>query len=254
MKEERGRISIALGLGLAAMLMAQGCGTRSDEAEPKAGDRKGPVEGRNWTSPATGMEFVWIPRIRMWVGKYEVTNAEYRKKEPNHSSQEFEGHSLNGDRQPVVYVNFDDAKSYAEWLTQQDRELLGGARYRLPSEREWETYARCGDNREYPWGNQWPPPSGMAVNYPDRIEGYTSGFPVTAPVDKLWANPWGLHGVGGKVWEACASDSSGGRFGAWRGASWRNAYQDTLRVSYRVVGLGSHRLYNHGFRFVLARP
>ena len=270
MKEERGRKSKALGLGLAAMLMAQGFGTRSDEvrhsqadeAEPKAGDRKGPVEGRNWTSPATGMEFVWIPQMKMWVGKYEVTNAEYRKKERRHDSKSYENHSLDGDRQPVVYVNFDDAKTYAEWLTHQDAAVLGGARYRLPSNGEWTTFAQCGDNREYPWGNQWPPPSGRAGNYHGqegagtwgKISGYNDGFPVTAPVDKLWANPWGLHGVGGNVWEACASESSGGSFGAWRGACWCDYTQDALRVSSRYDYDGSRRSNYYGFRLVLVRP
>ena len=83
-----------------------------------------PSEGRDWTSPTTGMEFVWIEALKMWVGKYEVTNAEYRKKEAGHNSKEFSGHSLNGDRQPVVNVNFDDAKAYAEWMTQQDRRWI----------------------------------------------------------------------------------------------------------------------------------
>ena len=53
----------------------------------------------------------------MWVGKYEVTNAQYRRKEPGHNSGEFHGHTLNNDRQPVVMVNFNDAKAYAEWMT-----------------------------------------------------------------------------------------------------------------------------------------
>lgn len=59
-------------------------------------------EGQNWTSPFTGMEFVWIPAMNIWVGKYEVTNAEYRKKDPGHDSGSYEGHTLNQDRQPVV--------------------------------------------------------------------------------------------------------------------------------------------------------
>ncbi len=184
-----------------------------------------------WTSPATSMEFVWIPQMKMWVGKYEVTNAEYRKKEPGHDSGEYKGHTLNRDRQPVVQVNFNDAKTYAEWMTERDRGVLPeGYKYRLPSEAEWLTYAQCGDGREYPWGNNWPPKSGQAGNYHGRegagewekIPGYNDGFPVTAPVDELWKNPWGLAGVGGNVWEVCASDSTGESFETWRGASWHN--------------------------------
>jgi serine/threonine protein kinase len=240
---------------------------KTEETDSRSGDN--PLAGRNWTSPTTGMEFLWIDALKRWVGKYEVTNGEYRKKEPWHNSKSYKNYSLNGDRQPVVYVNFDDAKAYADWQTRQDRAVLGGERYRLPSEEEWLTYAQCGDGREYPWGNEWPPPSGQAGNYAGeetvsgrlnklfggRISGYNDGFPVTAPVDKLWANPWCLHGVGGNVWEACAKDSTGQAFGTWRGASWYDHTQDALRCSRlpRLRGLGSRR-YGDGFRLVLAHP
>ena len=35
----------------------------------------GPVAGKPWTSAFTSMEFVWVKKLGMWVGKYEVTNA-----------------------------------------------------------------------------------------------------------------------------------------------------------------------------------
>lgn len=221
----------------------------------------GPAQGRNWTSPSTGMEFIWIPVLKLWVGKFEVTNGEYRKMTPDHYSRSYANLSLNGDRQPVVFVNFYDAKAYAEWMTERDKMQLRGMRYRLPSEREWMAFAQCGDGREYPWGNEWPPPSGRAGNYSGQesaigimIDGYNDGFPVTAPVDQLWKNPWGLYGVGGNVWEACASDSSGNSFGAWRGASWNYSDQDFLRVSTRINFGGSYRNLNrYGFRLVMSR-
>ncbi len=229
--------------------------------EVKLEEQTGPVAGQNWTSPSTGMEFMWIDALKLWVGKYEVTNGEYRKKERGHDSKSFGRHSLNGDRQPVVYVNFDDAKKYAEWLTAQDRASLSGAKYRLPSEQEFLAYAQCGRGWEYPWGNNWPPVSGRAGNYHgqegasswNKISGYLDGHPVTCDVEKSWANPWGLYGVGGNVWETCASDASGNSFGAWRGASWYFYSQDHLRCSYRLVGDGSIRYFSLGFRLVLFR-
>lgn len=214
-----------------------------------------------WTSPATGMEFVWIAPMNMWVGKYEVTNGEYRKKEPRHDSKSHDSHILNGDRQPVVYVNFDDAKAYAAWLTERDKALLGDMRYRLPSEQEFMTYAQCGDGRQYPWGNNWPPLSGQAGNYQGqevagsgkKITGYNDGHPVSCDVEKSWKNSWRLYGVGGNVWEVCASDSSGGSFGAWRGAALDCNDQGTLRCSYRLDYGGSIRYHFIGFRLVLSR-
>ncbi len=235
----------------------------SDErdASVKQEDIHSPVAGQNWTSPTTGMEFVWIPQMNLWVGKHEVTNAEYRRKEPAHTTREFRRHTLNGDRQPVVQVNFDDGKTYAEWLTRQDAAALGGARYRLPTGDEWTTFAQCGDGREYPWGNEWPPRSGHAGNYHgqegaggwSKIAGYNDGFPVTAPVDDLWENPWRLKGVGGNVWEA-TSKTVGGDFDAWRGASWSNPIQDYLLCTYRNVSDGSDRPFFYGFRLVLSHP
>jgi formylglycine-generating enzyme required for sulfatase activity len=216
---------------------------------------EGPVEGRDWTSPTTGMQFVWIPAMRLWVGKFEVTNCEYRRFVPEHDSGEFQGHSLNGDRQPVVMVNFDDAKAYAAWMTDRDRateRLPEGFRYRLPTEQEWETFATVGNNWEFPWGNNWPPVSGQAGNYGDDISGFDDGHVVSSPVEKSWANPWGLFGVGGNVWELTARDTSNASFGALRGGSWGDSRQEILRVSYRR-GRGSTRNSHRGFRLVLSR-
>ena len=216
----------------------------------------------DWTSPTTGMEFVWIAQMNLLVGKYEVTNGEYRKKKPQHGSDSHNGLSLNGDRQPVVYVNFDDAKAYAAWLTERDKAQLGGMRYRLPSEQEFMTYAQCGDGRKYPWGNNWPPLSGQAGNYDGqeggdnsygKISGYIDGHPVSCDVEKSWANSWGLYGVGGNVWEACAIESSGGSFGAWRGASWSFGKENNLRCAGQSSNHGSNPGRNFGFRLVLSR-
>ncbi len=77
--------------------------------------------GKDWTMPDIGMEFVWIKALDCWVGKYEVTNGEYRKFKPDHDSKDYKGKTLNGVRQPVVYVNFDDATEYASILTRTIR-------------------------------------------------------------------------------------------------------------------------------------
>lgn len=216
------------------------------------------------------MEFVWIEPMGIWVGKYEVTNGEYRCKQPEHHSGDYKGHSLNGERQPVVQVNFNDAKSFAAWMTERDRAAEGlpkGFRYRLPSEQEWETFAKAGRDVVYPWGNTWPPVNGQAGNYADQalkklypimgfltsIRGYNDGHAVSAPVEQSWKNPWELFGVGGNVWEMAAKDASNESFGAWRGGSWHDDLQDVLRVTYRGVHVGSNHYYVSGFRLVLSR-
>ncbi len=226
-----------------------------------------PVEGQAWRSPTTNMEFVWVKALGIWVGKYEVTNGEYRRFVPGHNSGGFRGHSLNGNRQPVVRVNFDDAKAYAAWMTAHDRaagRLPAGFRYRLPTEAEFTAYAQAGKNWEYPWGNHWPPVSGRAGNYADdtakkafpdegSIRGYNDGRAVSAPVEQSWENPWGLFGVGGNVSEMATTDASNRSFGAWRGGSWYGTHRDYLRVSYRYPLVGSFRSDLNGFRLVLSR-
>jgi hypothetical protein len=230
-------------------------GNGNDGQKPPPETQKGPRKGEAWASPATGMEFVWVPDLKLWAGKYETTNGEYRKKESEHDSEEYKGNSLNGDRQPVVYVDFNDAVDYAAWLTEQDKDRLGGMRYRVPSEAEWQTFAQCGDGREYPWGNTMPPKFG---NYADKvspclgkIEGYVDGFPVTCPVEKSGENSWGLYGVGGNVYEFCSTDVSGTSCGARRGASWAGGAPDSLRCTARFDG-GGGGSFLVGVRLVLS--
>lgn len=222
-----------------------------------------PVEGEAWISPATGMEFVWIDELGVWAARHEVTNGEFRWMKPGHHIEPYTGHGLNGDRQPVGRVTFEDAQRYARWMTERDqvhRGLPEGYRYRLPTGDEWMVLAQCGDGRRYPWGDPWPPPSGKAGNYHGRegagtggrIEGYYDGHPVTAPVEALWHNSWGLSGVGGNVWEA-TTKTPFGQFDAWRGGSWKTAGEEELRCSYRRTGGAAGDDNAFGFRLLLSR-
>ncbi|MFA6291131.1 MAG: SUMF1/EgtB/PvdO family nonheme iron enzyme [Victivallales bacterium] len=226
-----------------------------------------PVSNSNWKIPDIGMEFIWIKALNCWVGKYEVTNGEYRKFKADHDSKSYAIYSVNGDRQPVVYVNYDDSSEYAKWLTCREREagrLPVGYCYRLPTKYEWTTFCQCGDNREYPWGNGMPPKYGNyhgqegvgqkeGVGALDKISDYNDGFQVTCSVEKSWKNDWGLYGVGGNVWECTIKSSSDLSFDAWRGASWNDYYPDFLRSSYRCEFSALSNYRNFGFRLLLSR-
>ncbi len=224
------------------------------------GNAAPPVEGKDWKSPLTGMEFVWVPALNVWVGKFEVTNDEYLDKVPEHDSRGYETYTLNGDRQPVVYISFEDARDYARWLTSQERSILAGFRYRLPVDREWYEYARCGRDWSFPWGSNWPPESGAAGNYHGdegvgawpRLGGYNDGQPVTCDVDASWVNPWGIYGVGGNVWEACASNTGEQPFSCWLGGAWNNCIPERLHITNRMDVVGEPSL-NQGFRLVVSR-
>ncbi len=225
-------------------------------------EAKGPVAGSDWTSPATGMEFVWIDALGIWVGKYEVANEEFRKFRPGHDSGESQGHSLAGPRQPVVNANFpDDALPFVDWLNRQDAAVLDGAEYRLPTESEWQTFAQCGDGRTYPWGDDMPPDYG---NYADdavkrafsgwqTIDRYNDGFAATCSVEESGKNDWNLYGVGGNAWEMATKNGNPASFGAWRGASWVGYSPVYLRCDCRSGRDGSLRNGGSGFRLVLSR-
>lgn len=156
----------------------------------------------------------------------EVTNAEFRKFAERHNSGEWEGHSLNGDRQPVVNVTWQQAALFCNWLSEQDglpkAYVVRGNRvvgfdpeatgYRLPTEAEWEWAARVkddGSQLRFPWGNDMPPPDRVG-NYADRsianllgrtLIGYTDGAIVSAPVANYQANHRGIYDLGSNVAE-----------------------------------------------------
>ena len=136
-----------------------------------------PKPFRTWKEPVTGMEFVWIPggcflmgspqkeegRSQdegpvhevcvdgFWMGRHEMTNGQFRKFQRDHDSRSYEGISLNGDQQPAVYVSWEDAKAFAQWLTEQNG---GQYRFRLPTEAEWEYAARAGTRGPHYWGDE----------------------------------------------------------------------------------------------------
>ncbi len=222
-----------------------------------------PVEGRPWVAHTVPMEFVWVPQMGMWVGRYEVVNEEYAKMDSAHDSGDFRGVCLKGGRQPVVRVNFDDTIAFAAWLTEQERaagKLPEGWRYRLPSRLEAITYTRTGKASTYPWGEMLPPSRG---NYGDSslhaafedlscIAEYQDGFVVTAPVEYSGENPWGLFGAGGNVWETTAKEPGSPQFGGWQGGGWDDHQPVRLKTDTLYGFLGNARGAVNGFRLVLA--
>ena len=222
-----------------------------------------PVEGQPWVTQTGQMEFVWVPPMRMWVGRFEVANEEYLRKDPQHDSGDFRELSLKEPRQPVVRVNFDDAVAFAAWLTDQERaagKLPEGWRYRLPSRMEAIEYTRAGMAAVYPWGEAWPPNRGnygdttlaMAFRDLQTIADYQDGFAVTAPVEASGENAWGLFGAGGNVWETTSKVAGGAEFGGWQGGGWDDHSPSRMGCEMTYGFLGNARGAVNGFRLVLA--
>jgi formylglycine-generating enzyme required for sulfatase activity len=207
------------------------------------------------------------------MGKYEVTNAQYRKYRPNHSSGSYDGNSLNEDNQPVTNVSWFDAVDYAKWLSKKS-----GRTYRLPSAAEWEYAARGGTTGRNYWGDnqadacryangadlaaksQWPEWAASNCN---------DGYKVAAPVGSFLPNAYGLYDMMGNAWEWTGDwydaeyyfesprdnplGPSSGNLKNPKGGGWGNA-SECIRVSDNNGFEPDFRIFFLGFRLLSPGP
>ncbi|RDI97073.1 formylglycine-generating enzyme family protein [Dyella solisilvae] len=181
---------------------------------------------------------------------------------------DYVGHNADS-RLPVVNVSWNDAKAYADWLSQRT-----GKTFRLPSEAEFEYALRGGTGSRYWWGDGNPTgkvenltggndrsPSGR--RWSNAFPGYRDGYWGPAPVMSFSPNPFGLYDMGGNVSEwvqDCWHESylRAPRDGsAWvnpgcsvrvvRGGSWGSS-PDQVRSAYRQGVDASVRSGRVGFR------
>lgn len=187
------------------------------------------------------------------IDKYEVSNRRYGEfiKATRHPAPAYwDDPRLNKPGQPVVGVNWLDAKAYCEWRGK-----------RLPTEAEWEKAARGPAGFLYPWGNGFDP---AKANYGKRKE-------ATVPVDSHpdGASYYGVFNMAGNVFEWVADwydpqyygrletsvNPTGPATPIWLGGT--GTYVDRLTVGEkRVIRGGSwiapegtlrttHRFWNH---------
>jgi len=201
------------------------------------------------------MRLIPVESLKLGVGKYEVTNKQFRRFMPSHQSGVHENtDDLNGDEQPVANVSWKEAKAFCEWLTQKYGTVNGSRyRYRLPTEEEWIAFATCGTGSTYPWGDAGHPPDtwnyyGTENSMPGPKLDQTDGFPVSCPVRKSGNNAWRLYGVGGNVWEWCEDACDGGRL--CKGASWADYAPLFLQTERRSSHAPDNKSVNVGFRVV----
>ena len=122
-----------------------------------------------------------------------MTNEQYRALVPSHDSGDYEGNTLNKDRQPAVRISWDDINDM--YLPKLTSKLDGGYKARFPAETEWEYACRAGTATEYYWGN----------NYDSSMcNSSESGNEPTTPVGSFMGNGFGLYDMSGNVLEWCA--------------------------------------------------
>lgn len=259
-RQARERVTAQKRAGEQARAEKQRVKDRAEEVARREKERTEEEARRKKQEPITGMEFVWVPkgcfqmgspehepeRLRnerrhkvcvegFWIGKYEVTNGQYRKFRPGHNSSE-------DDKLPVTKVSWHDAMHFVQWLSDK-----AGQKLRLPTEAEWEYAARAGNSTPYFWGS-W---------YEDKRDNFISLD--VKPVGSHQPNAFGLYEMIGNVWEWTASiydaDYGGGElkaasldtdaprvsrggYGAPRRTVMRSAFRDKDSPDYRKSNLG----------------
>ena len=153
---------------------------------------------------------------RFAIGKYEVTKEQYSAfiKESGYKSEKIcNGKEFNWENpgfkqeatHPVVCINWNDAKSYVQWLSQKNNQI-----YRLPKESEWDYAAKAGAKYSRYWGES----SDLACTYANVMDksGKSAGsirvphncddhYVYTSPVGDFKPNSFGLYDIVGNAWE-----------------------------------------------------
>jgi formylglycine-generating enzyme required for sulfatase activity len=179
-----------------------------------------------------------VPGKSIYIARYPVTNAQYRRfveaggydnnewwsqegwqwrqGKPRYDWQKldqpdyWQDSKWNRPDQPVVGVTWYEAEAYCHWLAEHT-----GRPYRLPAEAEWQRAAQGDDDRQYPWGNAWR--EGVC-NTAEANIGQTSPVGQFSPDGD---SPLGCADMSGNVWEWCQDwydDQKTAR--VLRGGSW----------------------------------
>jgi len=205
------------------------------------------------------------------IGKYEVMFQEYDRFAAAAGRARPGDHGWGRDRRPVINVSWKDAVAYADWLSKQT-----GARYRLPTEAEWEYAARAGVAASRYWGDD--PDQGCAYANAADLDGKQvfvgwtvmkchDGQVHTVPAGGYRNNDFGLYDMLGNVLEWTCSlydkdtpspvqqceDLAGDRQFVVRGGSWNDEPRN-VRSADRHRARPDFQDYSLGFRLVRELP
>jgi formylglycine-generating enzyme required for sulfatase activity len=191
------------------------------------------------------------------IGQYEITQKQWaavmgKKNAPS---------AFKGDTLPVDSVSWIDVQAYLAALNK----LGGKAKFRLPTEAEWEYCCRAGGNGAYGLAAGQIPITRENLGDYAWFDG--NAGKKTHPVGTRKPNAWGLYDMEGNVWEWVA-DWYGKRFytaapesdpqnkdtensteRVFRGGSWVLP-EANLRAAFRGGGLPDTKSAYVGFRVV----
>jgi formylglycine-generating enzyme required for sulfatase activity len=189
-----------------------------------------------------------------WMGKYEVTQRQYRQiMEENPSN-------FQGDDLPVESVDWKKAREFCQKAGRK-----AGVEMRLPTEAEWEYACRAGTRTVFHYGDSLDASlANFNGKYPYGDGKKGENRQKTTPVGSFKPNAWGLFDMHGNVWEWCKdwygsyasgpeTDPSGPAAGSGRvlrGGSWIN-FANNCRSARREEGEPCARGGVEGFRVVV---
>ncbi|MDP6503084.1 MAG: SUMF1/EgtB/PvdO family nonheme iron enzyme, partial [Planctomycetota bacterium] len=119
-----------------------------------------------------------------YIGKYEVTQAEWKKitgKSPSH---------FDGANNPVEQVSWENCQEFLKKLS------VTGAKFSLPTEAQWEYACRAGTTTRFSCGNR-------DTDLNDHAWFSSNAGRKTHPVGSRKPNSWSIHDMHGNVWEWC---------------------------------------------------
>jgi formylglycine-generating enzyme required for sulfatase activity len=208
--------------------------------DPRPGEMVTIPAGRFVMGAGIERHEVLLPAYR--IGRYPVTNAEYRRfidaggyGDPawwtdagrvdigsKQSEPRFWRDSrFNKPNQPVMGLSWYECAAYCRWLTRET-----GTAWRLPTEAEWEKAARGVEGNTFPWGNEFDPTRLNGRGPRDRQ--VCTSTPVG--IYPTGASPFGLLDCVGNVWEWCAT-------------RWKKSYPyDSTQDEWRIETLQGRNL------------
>jgi formylglycine-generating enzyme required for sulfatase activity len=136
-----------------------------------------------------------------WLGKYEVTQAEWTA---TMATQPWKGQEgvKEGGAYPATHVSWEDAVKFCQTITRSEQtagRLADGWEYRLPTEAQWEFACRAGTQGRFGFGAE----KSLAEHAWLDANAKKAGENYAHEVGKKQANAWGLHDMHGNVWEWC---------------------------------------------------
>ena len=203
------------------------------------------------------------PVHRVWVDQFslapcQVTNREYSlfiKETGIQPPPLLDDPNFSHPDQPVVAVSWLEAAQYCDWLSGQSQ-----ARYRLPTEAEWEHAARGGqENKLFPWGDD-PPRSRPTynerwINRPERVAQTPANvfglFDICENVHE-WCSDWYQADYYSISPERNPSGPKTGQRRSSRGGSWRHHIKIS-RCAARSSLPPQFKYADYGFRIASDR-